>query len=447
MKQPPEMNEDTDSPEETKKPAEDVDLVDGDDFDHEEDEEADNTRKGPLARLLKRTPSRGRKQSKPQRRSLVRRIMGRLFRTIRKIRLSMVIAVASALFTAYWIWGGEFTINEAYTAVSVSESEEANEANEAPLRKVRYLVAVRENYPITATLTGRTAPSRTLVLRSETSGAVIARNGERGDYFVAGTTVAQIDKGTLEFQLKQAEEELALRATEHNNTIRLRKRGVATALEEQQALVARQAAITNLALINDQLAKTTISTPFAGFIQENYVEVGDIVSPGADIMQLVDLRPIFVVVNVSEQRIGSLQTGKRARITVLDGTTYSGSITAIAPQADAQTRTFEVEISLPNTRYQLRAGRTVEVEIVLRRESLVFIPQSTLTLNDESTLGVKLLTEQDTVAFTPVDIERDEQKGVWVDGIPNGARVITVGHELVSEDESVEPTLDTFITQ
>jgi multidrug efflux system membrane fusion protein len=60
-------------------------------------------------------------------------------------------------------------------------------------------------------------------------------------------------------------------------------------------------------------------------------------------------------------------------------------------------------------------------------------------LNDQGDLGVRVLDDGDRVLFKPVKIIEDGPQGVWVSGLPNATRLITVGHEYVAVGEQVEP--------
>ncbi len=391
----------------------------------------------------KRSSKKKKAKKSPRRRGVVRRSLGALGRAIRRIRPSMVIAIATASFTAYWIWGGEFTINEAFSALAITEEGDTAAEETTTVQTVRYLVAKEQDLPISAVLTGRTRASRVITVRSEASGTVIIANGDRGARIQEGEVVLALDKGIIEFELRQAEEELALRTTEYEDAVRLNRRSIVTKLEVQQRLVAQRAAITNLESIRERNADTIIYAPFTAFVQEKLVERGDVVSPGSGVITLVDLRPLTVAVYVSEQRIGKLRLGQLATVTVEDRV-FRGRVATIAPDADPQTRTYEVEISLPNNNWELRAGRTVEVELVLSTQRAVFIPQSLLTLNNENKLGVKLINNGNIVSFAPVTIIRDERNGTWVSGIPSGTRIVSIGHQLVEAGDKTDPYPDTL---
>jgi multidrug efflux system membrane fusion protein len=64
-----------------------------------------------------------------------------------------------------------------------------------------------------------------------------------------------------------------------------------------------------------------------------------------------------------------------------------------------------------------------------------------LTLNDAGELGVRYVDTNETVHFAPVTILRDSKDGVWVTGLPDQIRLITIGQEYVTDGIQVDVTM------
>jgi multidrug efflux system membrane fusion protein len=67
------------------------------------------------------------------------------------------------------------------------------------------------------------------------------------------------------------------------------------------------------------------------------------------------------------------------------------------------------------------------------------ISPSVLALADDGTIGVKVVDDDDVVRFLPITIVADRPDGIWVAGIPDKARLITVGQDFVVDGETVKP--------
>ena len=71
---------------------------------------------------------------------------------------------------------------------------------------------------------------------------------------------------------------------------------------------------------------------------------------------------------------------------------------------------------------------------------------SALSLSDDGRLGVKTVDETNKVVFMPVSIARAEERSVWLTGLPDQIRVITVGQGFVRDGSHVRPIPEASIT-
>jgi multidrug efflux system membrane fusion protein len=96
------------------------------------------------------------------------------------------------------------------------------------------------------------------------------------------------------------------------------------------------------------------------------------------------------------------------------------------------------EVTLPNPDYQIRAGLTAAVDLPGETLSAHLVSPSLFTLNDAGVLGLRTIDPENRVQFYPVAILEDSPDGAWVTGLPESVRLITIGHEFVSEGQIVE---------
>src|SRR5699024_4893068 len=105
--------------------------------------------------------------------------------------------------------------------------------------------------------------------------------------------------------------------------------------------------------------------------------------------------------------------------------------------ADPDTRTFRVEVAIPNPDSSLMAGMTAELRLPLRKVQAHLISPAILVLSDEGPVGVRTVNDQGVVEFHAVDILEQRPEGVWDDGLPDEVRLITVGQEYVQDGQEV----------
>lgn len=145
----------------------------------------------------------------------------------------------------------------------------------------------------------------------------------------------------------------------------------ATTAELAQAQAQVEAASAQLESARLNLAKGTLTAPFAGTIARINVEIGDLAGTSPlPAVQIVDTSELRIEVNVSDTDVARVRIGQSARITIdgIPGRTFSGSVTFIAPTASVvgNIRTFPVRVTL-DQQDELRAGMSARVTIEVDR--------------------------------------------------------------------------------
>ncbi len=116
---------------------------------------------------------------------------------------------------------------------------------------------------------------------------------------------------------------------------------------------------------------------------------------------MLQLEPIKLVAYVPETEISRIEIGARAGARLTTGETVEGRVRFLSRSADVQTRTFKVEIEVPNPDMTIRSGQTAEILIAAPGNRAHLLPQSALTLNDAGALGVRIVETGDVVGFAP----------------------------------------------
>jgi multidrug efflux system membrane fusion protein len=111
----------------------------------------------------------------------------------------------------------------------------------------------------------------------------------------------------------------------------------------------------------------------------------------------------------------------------------------IGGNADQQTRTFRVEVTVDNPDSVMPAGLSARINIPTGQARGHFISPAILSLGTDGTLGIKTVQADSTVAFAPVEIVRAQTDGIWITGLPEKADIITVGQGFVNAGDAVNP--------
>lgn len=274
-----------------------------------------------------------------------------------------------------------------------------------------------------------------------------------GDLVSAGQTVATIDATALELAVRAAKASLAQAeaqlATTQSTEERQRKLIVTDATTKQTVDNAEQAragaeasvasAQANLTKAKEQLSYAQLKTDFAGVVTAVSADVGQVVSPGQNVLTVArpDIRE--AVVDIGEDFPAPLQVGMpfTVALQLLPSVQVEGKIREIAPQADAVTRLRRVRIALTNPPEGFRLGSTVTVKPGSALASNLRVPTSAVLAQDGANFVWVVDQPADTVSLHKVDLAVDPAGARIIGGLDPGARIVTAGVHSLKQGQKV----------
>jgi membrane fusion protein, multidrug efflux system len=340
-----------------------------------------------------------------------------------------------------WIVTGEFSsVGSAQTAEGKeSPTAEVPAAEKAPL--VRTVSAVEPAFVDHARairLSGITEADKRVELAARAEGVISSLTMTKGGMVGAGAVVME-----LEGPETLAQEEIARIALEQKTrdlevAQKLFEGGSTSESNLTNARSARDAAQAELNRAHAAADRLRLKAPFGGIVDTVSVELGEWVQTGTPVATILSLDPILVKAEVSEVDLAAVSVGSTAKVRLVNGTEMDGTVRLVAREASAQTRTFPVEIALPNPRMSLPSGMTAEVSLYAQPVRAVVVPRSIITLSDKGELGLRVVGADNVAQFAAVQIIDDTPDGLVVTGVPDGVRIITAGQDLVRNGETVE---------
>lgn len=365
-------------------------------------------------------------------------------------------------------------------AAAAPATDESDPPDDGAMRVVVQRSTARE-VDSAVTLRGQTEADRVVELRAETSGLVISEPLRKGASVERGDLLCRLDPAAREATLQEArarlseararvpeaearleearaqreEAEINYNAAENlaGDGFSSQSRVAATRAALRSAEAAVQSARSGLesaragiegaraavASAEKEIERLRITAPFAGVLETDAAEIGSLLQPGALCATVLQLDPMTLVGFVSELQVARVSSGAAATARTASGQEVSGEVSFLSRAADPTTRTFRVEVRVPNPDLALRDGETAEISVESDGKMAHLLPQSALTLDDSGTLGLRLVDDDQTVTFTPVTMLRDTPTGVWLTGLPDMAEVIVIGHEYVTDGVRVQP--------
>lgn len=320
--------------------------------------------------------------------------------------------------------------------------DEVKETNELEIKldkKVIVKKLQKENFIKTLKFSGFSEASRIVIIKSQVEGKVSSKTFEKGKFYKAGSQLVLVDPEDKIAKLKEMEALLNQRKKEYEVAEKLFEKGFRSEVKLSESRTNFENALALFEKSQVELNNTKILTPFDSTIEDSYVELGDYVKKGDNIAKIVDLDPIFIKINVTENEIGNLRLNQKTLIKISDKS-YKGHINYISKTSDPLTRNFKVEIQINNANKKIISGLSSEVIISLSEEDAYLIPSSLISLDNQGKIGVKVVKEK-KVSFLTVDIISDTGNGYWINSNSNknleDYMLITQGHEYVTEGENV----------
>lgn len=354
---------------------------------------------------------------------------------------SITAALIIAALTALWLASGLLAGEERVAEHPLLTAQAKSRASATPTA-VRVKVSRAVSLPERVTVRGRTENKRTVDVRTETTGRVVERPIERGDRVAAGDLLCRLALEDRQARRKQADAAVEQARLEHQGSLRLQDRGLQseTAIAQAEARLAAAQAMLAAAMLD--IERTRVHAPFNGVVEDVGLNVGDFVQPGTPCARVVDLDPMLLVGRVSEADAYRFDRGAMARGRLANGVEVSGPVSFLGRQADPDTRTYRVEVTLPNPDYALRSGLTAEFDVRFGTAMAHKISPALLALDDEGRLGVRIVRDDNRVAFVHVGLIADREDGLWITGLPTRTTLITVGHQFVVAGDRVTVQLE-----
>ena len=334
---------------------------------------------------------------------------------------SIFVAVLVSIGIGVWVASG-FVANDTDTvkkALPINEIKRTQTPFGVTTRVVTAQNITREIF-----LQGRTEADKLVTLAAETNGTIAQLPTQKGAIVQKGQVICKIKTGARQAHLEEARALRDVRKIEYNAARNLIKRGHVSKSQLAASRAAYDGAIAAVKMRAIELQNTKIRAPFDGVLDKQPVKIGDFISVGHPCGTIIDKDPLLVVAYIAENKINALAVSTPGRATLATGETVKGKLRYIAESPDPTTRTFRIELEVPNKDLQLRDGITAKIYLQAGDVRGTRIPQSALVLNDDGALGVRVVETGNIVRFRPVEIVSEDVNAAYVVGLKQKERLI-----------------------
>lgn len=354
-----------------------------------------------------------------------------------KYRYHKLAAVAVLVATTAWVATGEFSSVGSAANETPEQARPAQVEQAAPLRTVAVVQPPRVEHSRAIRISGHTEADKRATLATRAAGIVEELTVRQGTRVEAGDLVLKLDAQGKEAAVETARQLLVQREAEVAASARLAESGNLPKLQLDNARSALAAAKSQLEAAVAELERNELRAPFDGVVDKVDVELGSSVQAGAPVATILNLDPVLAVGEISERDLMHIEAGNKAEILLVNRDAVEGEVRFISRDASASTRTFRVEVAVPNADLSIPAGMTAEITLRAAPVASTVLPRSVVTLSSSGDLGVRAVNADDKVVFYPIDLVDDTPAGLVLGGIPADARIIVAGQELVAEGDTV----------
>ncbi len=222
-----------------------------------------------------------------------------------------------------------------------------------------------------------------VMISAEMTGKVVKIVFEPGSMVQTGDLLVQQDTSEEAAELRSAEATVELTKVTLQRARTLLSQGTFSQAEYDNADAQHKQALAQADNIQAVIAKKTIRAPFTGLLGIRLVNLGQILSPGDQIVSLQSLDPIFANFSLPQQQLARIRSDLTVRVETdaLPGEVIEGVITAINPQVETSTRNIMVQATVANAQQRLRPGMFVNLTVLLPEQDRVLVIPATAVLN------------------------------------------------------------------
>ena len=294
-------------------------------------------------------------------------------------------------------------------------------------------------------LQGSVTTKDLLVIYPEYSGILTDVYVTDGQKVKKGQVLARIDDGGLSQQLAQLKIQAELSKTTFERQQRLWDQKIGSEMQYLQAKSNYESQAQAIAQLEQQVAKTVVTAPFSGTIDDVMSERGSVVTPGqTPLMRIVSLDNMYIVTDVPEKYVSNIERNKKVLVDFpILNKQMESKIRQVGDFIDPNNRTFKVEIAVPNNDSSIKPNLTAKLSIndYTNPEALL-IPQSVISENASGEQYIYIVKNKqgDDAVAEKITIETGLTQGDVIEvlaGLESGTEIILEGARSVNDGQKV----------
>lgn len=313
-----------------------------------------------------------------------------------------------------------------------ASSQQAPQEPQIPL--VSTITAARENVPQTSLYSSTVQAKVVNNIAPQSGGRIQKLNVEVGDFVSKGQILAEMDR----VQLDQAELKLRNDQTELERVRTLLAQGGISQADFDQLELAFNVSKSSCRNIEEN---TILRSPISGVVTARNYDRGDMFAMAQPIYTVQQITPVKILVAISETDYTRVKRGDSVTLTAdaLPGKSYTGTVNRLYPTMDAATHTFNVEVTVPNSRRELRPGMYARVTVNFGDSFNITVPDTAILKMQGAGTRTVFVVEDGKAVMKVVTLGRHfDGKYEILSGLEEGDQVIVKGNSALKAGQEVQ---------
>lgn len=286
--------------------------------------------------------------------------------------------------------------------------------------------------------TGTIIPNEEVDIRSEISGRVTGIFFREGDYVSQGAVLLRINDADLQAQLQKLNYNKKLAEDNESRQKRLLEKEAISRQEYEISQTNLNSILADIENLKAQIAKTVIRAPFNGTVGLRYISNGSYISPSSRIATLTNTNPAKLDFSIPAKYATVVKKGSRIQFIVEgSGDQRTGTVYAVEPKVDPNTRSMLLRAVSPNSDRALVPGAFARIELVLSSRGNAIVVPTEAVVPEVS--GQKVFVVRNRkVESVPVEIGTRTDRNIEIrKGLQQGDSLITSGIMMVKPGSEV----------
>ena len=190
------------------------------------------------------------------------------------------------------------------------------------------------------------------------------------------------------------------------------------------------------------LHDTSLVAPFTGAVVQRSVELGMLAGPSVPAFVLADISSVKATFAVSDIVVAHLRNGSKLAVyaEAFPSRQFQGFVSAIAAVADSSTRSFQVEVTIPNQRKLLRPGMIASLDVgePLQSEQVTVAPLNAIVRAADSSRFAVIVVSDGIARRTPVTLGATYGDRIAIKGVEAGKQVVSSGATFLADGDLVK---------